>query len=88
MDNTNMPNIIRVTAAVMVNDGMMLIAKRKPTARLPNLLERPGGKVEPKETPDECLKRELKEEFDIDVTVNPLFIYTSKNCRLQGCLVL
>jgi len=38
-----MPNIIRVTAAVMVNDGMMLIAKRKPTARLPNLWERPGG---------------------------------------------
>jgi len=64
-----MPNIIRVTAAVIVNDGMMLIAKRKPTARLPNLWELPGGKVEPNETPEECLKRELKEEFDIDVTV-------------------
>ncbi|UCD32680.1 MAG: (deoxy)nucleoside triphosphate pyrophosphohydrolase [Desulfobacterales bacterium] len=69
MDNTKMPDIIRVTAAIMVNDGMMLIAKRKPTARLPNLWELPGGKVEPNETPEECLKRELREEFDIDVTV-------------------
>lgn len=48
---------------------MLLIAKRKPTARLPNLWEFPGGKVEPNETPKECLKRELKEEFDVDVSV-------------------
>ena len=61
--------IIKVTAAIFVNDGMLLIAKRKPTARLPNLWEFPGGKVEPNETPRECLKRELKEEFDIDVSV-------------------
>jgi len=59
----------RVTAAIMVHDGMLLIAKRKPTARLPNLWELPGGKIEPGETPEECLQRELKEEFDIDVTV-------------------
>ena len=59
----------QVTAAVMVNDGMLLIAKRKPTGRLPNLWELPGGKVEPNETPEECLQREIKEEFDIDVSV-------------------
>ena len=64
-----MSNSTRVTAAIMVNDGMLLIAKRKPTARLPNLWELPGGKIEPNETPEECLKRELKEEFEINVTV-------------------
>jgi len=61
--------MIRVTAAIFVNDGMLLIAKRKSTARLPNLWEFPGGKVEPNETPEACLKRELKEEFDVDVIV-------------------
>ena len=61
--------MIKVTAAIFVNDGMLLIAKRKSTALLPNLWELPGGKIEPNETPEECLKRELKEEFDIDVTV-------------------
>ena len=64
-----MVKIIRVTAAVIVNDGMLLIARRKPTARLPNLWELPGGKVEPNETPEECLIREIKEEFDINITV-------------------
>ena len=29
--------IVKVTAAIFVNDGMLIIAKRKPTARLPNL---------------------------------------------------
>ena len=59
----------RVTAAIFDNGGMLLIAKRKSTVRLPNLWELPGGKVEPNETPEECLKRKLKEEFDIDVTI-------------------
>lgn len=61
--------MIKVTAAILVHDSMLLIAKRRPTARLPNLWDLPGGKVEPDETPEACLKRELHEEFGIDVTV-------------------
>jgi 8-oxo-dGTP diphosphatase len=61
--------MIKVTAAILVIDGKLLIAKRKPDAKLPNLWELPGGKIEPNETPEACLKRELKEEFGIDVTI-------------------
>ena len=59
----------QVTAAILVNDGMLLIAKRGPSARLPNLWDLPGGKVEPNETPRECLMRELREAFGIEATV-------------------
>ena len=69
MLNRTQAEMVKVTAAVMVHDEMLLIAKRKPTARLPNLWELPGGKVECNETPVECLKREIKEEFDIEITV-------------------
>ena len=61
--------MIRVTAAILVQDGMLLIAKRGPSARLPNLWDLPGGKVEPNETPRECLMRELREAFGIEVSV-------------------
>ena len=59
----------RVIAAIIVNDGKVLITQRKPTDRFPNKWEFPGGTIEDGETPEECLKRELKEELDIDVDV-------------------
>jgi len=65
--------IIRVTAAIFVNDGMLLIAKRKPTARLPNLWEFPGGKVDPGESPEEALCREIREELDAEIQVLNIF---------------
>ena len=61
--------MIRVSAGIIVHDGMLLIAKRRPTAVLPNAWVLPGGRQEANETPEACLKRELKEEFAIEVTV-------------------
>jgi 8-oxo-dGTP diphosphatase len=59
----------RVTAAILVDDGRVLITKRKSTDRLQNKWEFPGGSIEDGETPEKCLQRELKEELDIDVSI-------------------
>jgi 8-oxo-dGTP diphosphatase len=64
-----MSKIVKVTAAILERDGKIIIAQRKSSDHLSGKWEFPGGKIEAGETPEECLARELKEEFDIDVTV-------------------
>ncbi len=64
--------MIDVTAAILVKDGKVLIAKRKPDDKLPHKWEFPGGKVESGESAQECLKREMQEEFGIEVQVAEL----------------
>lgn len=61
--------MVTVTAAIISDNGKVLIAKRKPPTKFANLWEFPGGKVEDGETPEQCLKRELMEEFEIIVEV-------------------
>jgi 8-oxo-dGTP diphosphatase len=62
-----------VTAAILIKDGQILIAKRKKGDRLAEKWEFPGGKIETNETPEECLKREMLEEFGIEVSVGKYF---------------
>jgi len=62
-------DIVKVTAAILAKDNKIIIAKRGPGDALANKWEFPGGKVEINETPEQCLKREMKEEFDIEVSV-------------------
>ena len=69
MNHNNLSDIVKVTAAILAKDNKIIIAKRGPNDRLANKWEFPGGKVEINETPEQCLKREMKEEFDIDVSV-------------------
>ena len=63
----------RVTAALLVKDGLYLIAKRRAGDPLADLWEFPGGKIEIGETPEECLRREMYEELQIDVEVGEFF---------------
>jgi 8-oxo-dGTP diphosphatase len=58
-----------VTAAILEKDGRIFIARRKQGSRLAFKWEFPGGKIEADETPEACLRRELQEEFGIDVIV-------------------
>ncbi|MGH7022280.1 MAG: NUDIX domain-containing protein, partial [Caulobacteraceae bacterium] len=58
-----------VAACALVDvDGRVLIAKRSAGKQLAGLWEFPGGKVEPGESPEACLIRELREELGIEVT--------------------
>lgn len=58
-----------VTAAIMEKDGKVLLARRRKGDRLARKWEFPGGKLEPGETPEDCLARELREEFGIEAEV-------------------
>jgi 8-oxo-dGTP diphosphatase len=59
--------IILVSAVALIDpDGRVLLAQRPEGKSLAGLWEFPGGKVEPNETPEAALIRELKEELDID----------------------
>src|SRR5690625_4794703 len=57
---------IYVVGAVIVENGKILCAQRNTDTTLPFLWEFPGGKIEPGETPENALQREIKEELLCD----------------------
>jgi 8-oxo-dGTP diphosphatase len=59
----------RVAAGVIERDGTVLIAQRKRGRREELKWEFPGGKLEPGETPEGCLARELREELGVETQV-------------------
>lgn len=69
--------IVMVAAAALVDaDNRILIAKRPEGKSLAGLWEFPGGKVEPGETPEAALVRELEEELSIEVCESCLSPFT------------
>lgn len=58
---------IRVVAAVVERDGELLICQRPSHKRHGGLWEFPGGKVEPAENDFAAIRRELREELDVEV---------------------
>lgn len=61
--------LIVVAAAVIIEDGRVLLTQRKRGTHLAGAWEFPGGKVEPDEDPRDALARELREEVGIEATV-------------------
>jgi 8-oxo-dGTP diphosphatase len=62
-----MKMLIVAAAALVDVDGRVLICQRPEGKQLAGLWEFPGGKLEPGETPEACLIRELNEELGIEV---------------------
>ena len=62
---------VKVVAAV-IRDGKKVFATQRGYGEFKDGWEFPGGKIEPGETPQEALAREIKEELDADISVGNL----------------
>lgn len=60
---------IEVVGAVLIDEDRVFAAKRGPGKAMAGYWEFPGGKIEPGETPEQALKRELVEELSVEVEV-------------------
>lgn len=64
-----MAALVLVTACALLDaDNRVLIAQRPPGKTMAGLWEFPGGKVEPGETPEDAVIREISEELGVKVT--------------------
>ena len=67
MSDAGLPVI--VAAAVCIDGARVLLTKRPSGTHLAGAWEFPGGKLEPGESPEEALAREMREECGVEVEV-------------------
>jgi 8-oxo-dGTP diphosphatase len=77
-----------VAAALIVRDGEVLIGQRRPDQPMASLWEFPGGKIEPGESPEQALVRELTEELGIQAEVGAPLTRIRHNYRHGGAVDL
>jgi len=65
----NLPHKKVGVAVIRNQKGEILIARRLATGLMGGLWEFPGGKIEPNETVQQCIKREILEEIGIEIQV-------------------
>jgi 8-oxo-dGTP diphosphatase len=70
-------DVIVVLAAIVEREGRFLVTRRLEGTHLSGLWEFPGGKCEPGETHEACLRRELAEELGVDAAVGPELLATT-----------
>ena len=64
----NNAKTVKVVAAIIIHDNK-IFATQRGYGEFKDGWEFPGGKIEPGETPQEALAREIKEELDIEIEV-------------------
>ncbi len=64
-----MEKVIQVAAGIMRRADQILVCQRRITDPHPGKWEFPGGKLEPGESPEACLRREIAEELGVDATI-------------------
>ncbi|MBY4214581.1 (deoxy)nucleoside triphosphate pyrophosphohydrolase [Rhodococcus fascians] len=74
-----------VVAAALIDDGRLLLAQRTRPPELAGRWELPGGKVEPGESEDAALARELLEELGVECSIGAAL---SGDVELSGGMVL
>lgn len=64
---------IEVVAAVICHEGLYLATQRG-YGEYKDYWEFPGGKVEPGESREEALRREIREELDVDIQIDDFLV--------------
>ncbi len=82
------PALRFVAAALILRDGEVLIGQRRPDQPMGSLWEFPGGKIEPGESAQEALARELSEELGIQAVIGPRVTRIRHNYRHGGAVDL
>jgi len=90
-----MPPLL-VTAAIIEEDGLILVTQRPEGSRHAGKWEFPGGKMEPGESPRQALERELQEELNLEVSTEDIVetlyhrypwgavLILAYRCRIRG----
>ena len=76
-------------ACIVYKDKKIFIAKRKQIGDMGGKWEFPGGKIENNEAPEVAIKREMQEEFGVEVSVgekigSASFMHRGKSCTVNA----
>jgi 8-oxo-dGTP diphosphatase len=82
------PALRFVAAALIVRDDRILIGQRRHDQPMAHRWEFPGGKIEPGESPQDALRRELAEELGIQAEIGPAVTRLRHHYRHGGAVDL